>query len=438
MKHISKRAKKATAAPMRMDMEISLDAQQNQYDAQSNPDGTFPLNIAENRLQWPILKEKFKEICASKELPPWVMGYTSPLGDIHFRQSVARFYERYFSKGPIDPDLMGMSPGATGIIEMTAFILCDKGDVCAMPTPAYPVYRKDLGNISGVKRYDIKTHKTIADLQKGLLLSVAHLEKAKKKIKKSGDKLRMVVLTTPDNPTGLSYNKVQLLAISHWCMDNKVHLVVNEIYALSAIDTTHPTIQDDYTDRYVQPSFLDIMAVYKSDYLHHWYSVSKDFGISGFRTGIVYSYNKSFIDAYENLNLTHTISNHTQWLLGEMLDDHSFIDNYIAQNKRLLTKSYTTVVNTLKQLDIPYAPARGGLFNWIDLSKYLARQTKEAEEHFWLQLYQHTGVLLTPGDGFGHNRFGYFRLVFPYVTHNQLLIAMERMTLFLSREEFIS
>lgn len=425
MKALSKRGKKAATTVLRSDMEISFEAQDNAYHPTLNPKGVFPLNIAENKLMWKMLKKKLNSIGA-EEIPDWAMGYTSPLGSMEFREAIARFYKKFLVKADVNPNHLACSPGATGVVEMTAFLLADEGDVAAFPAPSYPVYRQDIGNISGVLRYDIITHKDPQELKQGLLLKVKHLENAQKEIASNGRKLKLVVLTSPDNPTGQTYDEQTLQTIAKWCHKNKVHLIFNEIYGLSRININHPDLAQDYPSVAQEPCYGQLMESMNSDYLHHWYSFSKDFGISGFRVGIVYSQNEAFIKAYENLNLTHSVSNHTQWLIQEMVSDTKFIKRFIKKNQKSLTESYVTAVKVLRKLNINYVPAQGSLFLWIDLSPYLTAQSKEAEEALWMDIFEQSGVLLTPGDGFGHQGFGYFRMVYPYVSNKDLKIAMKR------------
>ena len=99
-------------------------------------------------------------------------------------------------------------------------------------------------------------------------------------------------------PDGSVYSEDQLNEYADWCIEHGVHMVVNEIYTLSRIDTSDPDLAHLYPTKYSQTSFLNIMGERKSDYLHFWYAVSKDFGLCGFRLGIVYSLNKAFIKAY--------------------------------------------------------------------------------------------------------------------------------------------
>jgi len=282
---LSSRGQRLLNTELRIDIEVSFEASKNIYDPITNPDGVFPLSIAENRLNWEAIKQKFKQISTEKDIPDWVLGYTSPLGHIEFRQAIANFYEKYFRTTAINPELVGCSPGATGIVEVSTFLLAEENDVIALPAPAYPVYRQDMGNIPRVNRHDIITHHNISELGHGPLLNLQDLDETKKELELGGKRFRALLITTPDNPTGLIYSKSHLEELANWCITNSIHLIVNEIYALSLIDISLSDIKEDYPNPVPYDSFLNIMAERKSDYLHHWYSFSKDFGISGSRVG---------------------------------------------------------------------------------------------------------------------------------------------------------
>jgi aspartate/methionine/tyrosine aminotransferase len=427
---LSSRGARAADTPLRVDHALFREASGNLYHPIDNPDGALPLNVAENRLSWPELKAKIEAITATHEIPDWVPGYTIHRGAPEFREAAASFLAEHLTGCPIDPEHLGVSAGATSVIEMTSFILAESGDVAVIPAPCYPVYRQDLGNLSGVERYDLVTHHEPSEIANGPVLTIDHLEAARREIEEAGKRFRMLILTTPDNPTGGIYSQGQLLEVTDWCIEHGVHLVVNEIYGLSLIDTTHPALAQDYREELTFSSFANIMAEQKSDFLHLWYAVSKDLGISGFRVGLVYSQNAAFIEAYTNLNLTHSVSNHTQWILQLLLTDSAFMTRYVARNKARLTESYAVVVGFLRRLGIPYVPSRGSLFVWIDLSEFLMDGPESAEMDLWGEIYHTTGVLLTPGAGFGHTKKGLFRVVFPCVSKSDLTVAMERLAEF--------
>lgn len=431
---LSNRGQIASKSTLRVDFEAYFEAVKNLYHTTENPNGTFPLNVAENKLTWPMLRNKMKRVSSQHQIPDWVASYTNSTGSPSFREVVAKFYTRFITQCEIDPDHLGLSAGATSVIDLTSWILGEPGDVVVIPAPCYPVYKQDMQNKSGLERFDLVTHHEIEEIANGPLLTTGHLDKAQKEIESKGKRFRILVITNPDNPTGGMYDQAKLEEISEWCMAHRIHLIVNEIYCLSLIDTQHPELKADYQHPLPFNSFINIMQRKQSEYLHHWYALSKDFGASGFRVGMVYSLNKTFLEAYNNLNAPSMVSNYTQWIFELVLSDHDFIEAYIQTNQKLLTENYLSVIKTLRDLQIPYAPARGSLFVWLDLSAFLKEQTQESESEFWLTLYKETGILLTPGNGFGHTKKGQFRLVHTCFSKQDLEVAMERLVQFVARK----
>ena len=237
----------------------------------------------------------------------------------------------------------------------------------------------------------------------------------------------MLILTSPDNPTGGIYSESQLNLLADWCIENEIHLIVNEIYGLSPIDIDHVEIKSDYPDPIRFVSFGQLMAQKKNPYLHFWYSFSKDLGISGFRIGLLHSYNQDLINGYRNAGLSHCISNYTQWVLQEVLEDLDFMEKYISTNQKALTESYVKVVSCLRELHIPFNPSYGSLFVWMDMSAFLSENSDQGQEQLWLEIFEQTGILLTPGNGFGHSKKGLFRMVISSLNHQALGVAMNRL-----------
>jgi 1-aminocyclopropane-1-carboxylate synthase len=431
---LSTRGARAASNPARIDAAAYYEALENVYHPTTNPTGALPLNIAENRLSWTDLKAKIEQISAEKNIADWVPGYTSMRGAPAFREAAAKFLTEHLTLCRIEAECLGVSAGATSVIEMTSFVLADAGDVAVIPAPCYPVYSQDIGNMSGLERYDLVTHHELAEIAQGPVLAIHHLEHARAEIEAAGKHFRMLILTTPDNPTGGIYTRDILGEVADWCTEREIHLVVNELYGLSLIDTEHPAIREDYQQQVPFRSFANVMAEKQSDYLHLWYALSKDLGISGFRVGLVYSQNTVLLDAYQNLNLSHMVSNHTQWVLGQVLSDTDFITAYVRENQRRLTESYAAVIGTLKRLRIPYVPSRGSLFVWLDLSEFMTSDTDDAELALWRELYENTGVLLTPGVGFGHTKKGLLRVVYSCVSREDLTVAMERVAGFVTEK----
>ncbi len=432
---LSKRGKKAVKTELRADLDLFFEATKNIFHPVDNPKGTFPVNMAENNLSWDDLKLKIEQILKSEDIPKWVSNYTGMGGQDEYLQAVASFMTTHLTGCTIDSSTIQTSAGATAVLELASWVLCDSKDVVVIPAPSYPVYTQDFGNKSSLERYDLITHHDLKNFDGKSILKIKDLEKAKYRIEKAGKRFQLLIITTPDNPTGCIYTKKKLNKISDWCIKHSIHLLVNELYGLSIINTQNPLIKSDYSKHEPFYSFANVMKKKKSDFLHMSYGLSKDLGISGFRVGIIHSHNAKMLQAYANLNAPHLVSNLTQWALMHLLNDNEFMSDYILKNQIRLTANYALVIDYLKELDIPYAPARGSLFVWIDLSTYMKGKGQKSETKLWQNIYDNTGVLLTPGMGFGHSKRGQFRLVYSFLENRILKTGMKKLTKYLGKRK---
>lgn len=410
---------------------------ENVYHPTENPEGAFLMNVAENHLCWAMLKERIQKVTRNREIPDWVAAYTDPNGEESFRRATAAFLSKFLFHLEVDPESLAFSSGATSVIEMTAFLLAEPGDTAVIPAPSYPVYTADIGVIPDLRRHDLQTHQAIQKLDQGIAISIKDLEKAKESIEAAGSRFKLLILTSPDNPTGAIYSEKTIRTLADWCIAHQVHLIVNELYGLSRLDITHPEIREDYPEQVSFTSFGKIMAEYRSPFLHFWYSFSKDFGLSGFRVGLLHTHHEALIVAYRNIGLSHSVSNYTQWVMTEVLEDEHFLEAYFDQYQTALTTSYRMVRTTLKELDIAYAPAYGSLFVWMNLSEFLEENSQNAEEKLWMKIYEESGILLTPSNGFGHEQKGLYRMVISGVDHAALQVAMERLKAFVQNKRRI-
>lgn len=429
---LSNRGQALASNPARVDFEVFMDAMQNLYHKEDNPEGAFPLNVAENKLMSDVIRTKLNQIMWLNEIPEWVMGYTHPNGHPEVRQQVAKFMETNLCHCSIGENSIAFSAGASAIIEASSFVISNPGDVVVIPAPSYPMYTNDLGVKSGMERYDLQTHFEISEMS-AELVTTDLLDKTKLDLDAQGKCFKLLLISSPDNPTGVTYSKSQLETLAQWCSKNKIHLIVNEIYRLSTVEINDPDIKNDYDHKLEYGSFAQIMKAHKSDYLHLWYAMSKDFASSGLRFGILHSLNEAFIEGFSNANIPHMVSNHTQWMIGKLLSDNVFLKDYLPDNIKRLTKSYKLTITGLKELKIPYVPIRGSFFVWADFSKYIAEQSEEAEDRLWLDIYENTGIVLTPGKGFQHQKKGLFRIVFTAVPYDHLQVAMERLKSYLRK-----
>jgi len=333
------------------------------------------------------------------------------------RAEVAKFMEKHLCKCPIAPETIGLSAGASAVIEVSSYILANPNDVVVIPAPSYPMYTKDLGIKSKMDRYDLQTHYNVEEVNTDSVVNIDLLDKTWQQIESAGKCFKILLISSPDNPTGLMYTESQLNKLATWCIDHKVHLIVNEIYGLSLLGANDESNAKERGVESSYASFAKLMRKFESD---------------GLRIGVVHSLNKAFLKGYANANVPHLVSNLSQWIIAELLKNEEFIVPYILENKKRLNRSYDLVCHTLKDNSVPFIPAKGSFFIWADFSKYLSENTAEGEEELWLDMYRSSGVLLTPGIGFNHQKKGLFRIVFTAVPYEHLQVAMKKLSDYLT------
>jgi aspartate/methionine/tyrosine aminotransferase len=290
-------------------------------------------------------------------------------------------------------------------------------------------YTPDLGNKAQVNRHDLHAEKAGVHGQYGL--DIEDLDRAYAEL---GDRFRILLLTQPNNPTGQVFSAEQLERFADWCIERRIHLVVNEIYLFSRFDQSHPVLRELlFGDEEIEfQSFLPILDRYQSPFLHWWYAISKDFGLSGLRLGFAYTCNEDLLKAWGNYGAPSMASNHTQWMLAEAFGDTEWTTDFVSRSQASLTESYATVIQALEG-KVRYSTAVGSLFVWFDLGTFLKADTLAAEQELWRRIYDETDILLTAPDGIGSPERGWFRLVHSCVPLDHLQVAMQRFSEWLNK-----
>ena len=94
--------------------------------------------------------------------------------------------------------------------------------------------------------------------------------------------ISLLMLINPDNPSGHYISKQDVLRLSKWCEERKIHLLVDESFV-------------DFTDGHNENSLLDNFLLEKHPYLMVMKSISKSYGIPGLRLGVFATSDQNFI-----------------------------------------------------------------------------------------------------------------------------------------------
>lgn len=205
-------------------------------------------------------------------------------------------------------------------------------------------------------------------------------------------KTKMLILTSPSNPTGSVYSKEELTALAEVLKGTDIIVASDEMYEKLVYDidfVAAASINDDMYQRTVTINGL-----------------SKSVAMTGWRFGYLATGNKELIGAMNKLQSqsTSNINSITQKaaipaLLGE-------VDADIENMRRAFEGRADEAVKLFNQIEgLSVLKPQGAFYLFVNI-KDISNDSIE----FCKELLQATGVAVVPGIGFGSE--GYFRFSF--------------------------
>ncbi len=376
----------------------------------ANPDGYLGLCVAENRLVWDLLEPKVR---SPRDVPPAAFGYDAMIGSERFRGQLAAFLSRHVLGRPVGADRLAVLAGAGSVLEILFHVLADPGDAVLVPTPSYAGFWLDL---------ETRDQLTIVPVHcpsdDGFRLTPARLDAA---LEAADRPVKALLYTNPDNPRGAVASRDELEAILRWATDRGLQLVCDEVYALSVFG---------------ERAFTSVASLRPSlgDAVHVMWAFSKDFAASGLRCGVLLTDNPDVLRAVDTLAYWACCSGDTQHLLGSMVTDEGWVSRYLTEMPRRLGEAYRRTVVALDDARIPYLPSEAGFFLLVDLRRFLAAPTFEAERALWRRLLDDAKVNLTPGAACHISEPGFMRLCFAAAPPEAVEEAVRRMGELVSRD----
>ena len=471
---LSRRGQRAALPPMPPHWSAFIQCLRDPCDALHNPQGHIALCLAENRLVQELLANRLMNTgtAAAAFGDSAVYGYNGFLGLPAAREAVAYLLERRFlfaggqrrmllgsqhsslgdldatartsnamtrsnsedesddendeppqprpaSPGPdpdrIDPDHCALGAGVASLLSHVLHILAEPNDRDAVliPAPYYSSFDNDLQALAGTVPWPVH----MANPHLGP--TVEELERAALRAEREGGlTVRALLLTNPNDPLGVVYRPKTMAQCIKWARGRRMHTVVDEIYALSV----HRPREGGFE------SVVRVLGNELGDDVHLLYGLSKDFGASGFRVGMLYTQNTLLLASLSNLNIFSGISHPMQMVLAEILTDDDFLDGFLDDCRGMLLWSHTICVRKLDEMVVPYVPAAAGLSVYVDLSALLPERSWEGERRLAQLIERAARVVLTPGECMSERVPGKFRLCYSWVLPEVLEIAMERLS----------
>ena len=272
-----------------------------------------------------------------------------------------------------------------------------------VPTPYYGAFKTDLMCRMGCVVYPIDLSSTPnADYEETtpFELSTARLNNTYQKAVSEGVKIRGIILMNPHNPLGSIYSKDQLVSYLQFADRLGLHVILDEIYLLSI-----------FKEGVNMTTGLSLDGVINPDLLHIIWGFSKDFGLSGFRCGLVHTVNKAVANVVSSNAYFQSTPTISQFILQSLVSDYDWLDNvYLPTNQRLLREAHAFVKKELNEVGVALHEAVGGLYVWVDFRKFVRPLSRDGELKLMNMFLDH-GVYITAGLAFNSSEFGWFRII---------------------------
>ena len=396
LEYLSERGKKwvRTLPPL---VKAHFDNFYNMYDKEKNPKGLVNMGTAESHLVNKEVCDLLRKSAEHMDLTGYNIHYNKFEGSDEFRTAIANHWQKIIfgedSDVILGKEQVAACAGCTVALETLATLLAEPGDAFLIPAPYYSSFVDDINERAGVLAIGVPCDET---------LSRDAFEKAYEETAREGKRVRAILFSSPNNPIGIVYKEEAVRGLLDFAMEHDLDVISDEIYAQTVFDP--------------EANFVSTMKLVPASYRHRVHvtsSFAMDFVLSGFRTGMCFSFNPSIIQGFASITYYSSVSSHTQSLLTALLKEPELGD-IMELSRRRLAKAYHIFSEGLADMGIPTMKSQAGIFVMADFSDYLEKQEFAAEQVLWEKIYNELMINVSPGQLFGCSRPGWFRACYAF------------------------
>lgn len=301
--------------------------------------------------------------------------YTENKGIKPLRTQIAKKYKHYTS------DEVILTVGTTEALGLVIKSVISEGDEVIIKAPGYvgyePLIHLENGTVKLIDEFTPKALKNVLS-----------------------DRTKMILTTSPNNPTGQVIDKVTMDYLKDFVLEHNLLLVSDEIYSDICFTEYH-----SFGEYEVLKQNLIILNGF-----------SKSHAMTGFRLGYLVS-DQSIVDELVkvhqyNVTSTSTISQYAA------LDA---IDKPFIEMVSTLKRRRDIVLEVLDELGLTYYQPDGAFYVFFNIAPF-----KMDSEAFCLKFLEEYNVALIPGEYFLGNKKDYVRLSYA-VSEKSLLEALQKL-----------
>lgn len=184
-------------------------------------------------------------------------------------------------------------------------------------------------------------------------------------------KPQTMLLTQPNNPLGINYSAQLLEDIIQRAVFRDVYVLSDEIYGHSEVEPSAHTPRSVVPFTQILKTMGDAM---NPQYAHSVWGVAKDFGLYGFRVGMLVSRDPAIQQTADSTKYAYfsPIKSLNNWLYKTLFEEEAFGKNFMHLLHDRITVQHKIVQETFDKCKIPYfeAGSNSDVFFWLELCQW--------------------------------------------------------------------
>lgn len=313
---------------------------------------------------------------AFRAMDQGLVHYTASAGIPELRESICRQVQKETGVAYRSEQVLATA-GATDAIYIALQAILNPGDEILAPDPMFVYYAGDA-TMSGAKCI-------------GIPLTADHHFKlhADQVAKYISPQTRVLILTSPHNPTGQVHDREDLVEIAALAQQHNFYIISDDIYSRLVYD------EADYFNIVQVPGLEERTILINS--------FSKCYAMDGWRIGYLVAPEPVIACALKiHQHVMSCPNTFVQWgavaALNESQDCVEAMRTEFDRRRRLM-------IEALDSLDIPCEPPRGAFYAFPSIKTY--GMTSEDFSEF---IFDKAQVAIVPGNAFGNAGEGFVRL----------------------------
>lgn len=360
--------------------------------------GVDVINLSMGDPDMPAPQPVVERLCQAMQ-DPENHRYPEYRGMLALHQAIATWFERRFgvSLRP-ERDILPLLGSKEGLVYAAQSVL-NAGDIALVPDPYYTVYITAATSV-GAQPYLLpllERNNYLPDLA-GIPQDV--LARA-----------RLLWLNYPNNPTAACADRAFFEDVVEFARRYDLVVVHDMAYA------------EVYFDGYRPVSILQIPGA--SEVAVELHSLSKTYNMAGFRLGMLVG-NPELVDAVGRLksNIDSGIFRPVQYAAIEAL---GLPQSWIEQRNAIYQRRRDLLIEGCNALGLRARVTRAGLYIWAAVPEHTTSRD------FADELFDQTGVFVTPGANFGTTGEGYIRISMT-APNERIEVALQRIHAVMSKK----